>query len=49
MMLHKDMQELEILVKFNAHPNKAYNNNSWCADIELFIDYGTEFESLRGT
>jgi len=39
MQLHEDMQELEVVVKFNAHNNKYNNGNSWCDNIELFIDY----------
>jgi hypothetical protein len=39
--LWKDMQELEVTVKFNAHNNKYNNGNSWCDNIELFIDYDT--------
>ena len=48
MRLHEAMQELEILVDFSAHTNATYANSSWCTDIELFLDYGTEFESLQG-
>ena len=39
MELHKDMQELEVLVKFNAHNNKTNNEIIWCDNIELFINY----------
>ena len=49
MRLHEGMQTLEVLVEFHAHFNKTHLNNSWCDDIELFIDYDTESESLRGT
>jgi hypothetical protein len=38
--LKKDMYELEVVVKFNADNNKYYNGNSWCDNIELFINYG---------
>ncbi len=48
MRLHKEMQMLEILVEFRAHPNKTRVNDSWCEDIDLFIDYGTESEFLQG-
>ncbi len=41
MPLQKDMRELEIEVKFNAHNSNYNNGNSWCDNIELFIDYGT--------
>ena len=48
MRLHEEMQTLEILVEFHVHFNKTHLNNSWCDDIELFIDYDTEAESLWG-
>ena len=41
MVLHENMQELEVLVKFSAHSNKTTTKRSWCDDIELFIDYST--------
>jgi hypothetical protein len=41
MQLQEDMQELEVAVKFNAQNNKYNNVNSWCDNIELFIDYDT--------
>jgi hypothetical protein len=48
MRLHENMKELEVLVKFSAHP--THNKNNWCDDIKLFIDYGTaEVESLQGS
>lgn len=48
MRLHEAMQELEILVEFRARTDATRVNSRWCADIELFVDYGTEFESLQG-
>ncbi len=39
MRLQKDMQELEVMVKFNAQNYKYNNSSSWCDSIELFIDY----------
>ena len=36
------MRELEILVKFSPLSNaSASNQNRWCDDIEVFIDYDT--------
>jgi hypothetical protein len=48
MRLYEEMQTLEILVEFHAHFNKTHGNNSWCNDVELFIDYDTEAYFLRG-
>ena len=48
MRLQETMQELEILVEFSARTNTTHINSSWSADIELFMDYGTDFESLQG-
>jgi hypothetical protein len=48
MRLDEAMQELEILVKFSARTNATSISSSWCTDIELFMDYGNEFESLPG-
>jgi len=48
MRLHKEMQMLEILVEFRAHSNKTRLNDSWCEDVDLYIDYGTESELLQG-
>lgn len=42
MILHKDMEELFVLVKFSARTNETKNKTYWCDNIELFIDYGTE-------
>ncbi len=39
MWLRKDMQELEVAIKFSAHNNKNISSNSWCDNIELFIDF----------
>jgi hypothetical protein len=39
MKLEEDMQELEVVVKFNGHNNKNNYNDIWCDNIELFIDY----------
>jgi len=39
MELDIDIQELEVVVKFSAHNNKRNNENIWCDDIELFVDY----------
>ncbi len=49
MRLYEEMQTLEIIVEFRAHFNKSHLNSSWCDDIELFIDYGTELGYLQGT
>jgi hypothetical protein len=48
MRLNEAMQELVILIEFSARPNATHINSSWCADIELFLDYDTTFESLPG-
>lgn len=45
--LHKDMHILEILVGFNMHFNKTQVNESWCEDMDLFIDYGIESEIVQ--
>jgi hypothetical protein len=39
MELQKDMQELKVAVKFNADNSIINNGNTWCDNIELFIDY----------
>jgi uncharacterized protein YjbI with pentapeptide repeats len=39
MKLQKDMDELRIIVKFNAHPNGSNIESIWCDNIKLFIDY----------
>jgi hypothetical protein len=39
MELMVGIHELEVVVKFNAHNNKYNNDNSWCDNIELFVDY----------
>ncbi len=36
MKLLKGMQEVEVVVKFNASLNNKY---TWCDNIELFINY----------
>ncbi len=36
MELHKDMQELEVVIKFNAHNNKWNKENIWCDNIKTF-------------
>jgi len=36
MELHKDMQQLEVVVIFNAQTKNKY---IWCDNIELFINY----------
>lgn len=48
MRLQDAMQELEILVEFSAYTNATHINSSWCAEIELSMDFGTKFESLPG-
>jgi hypothetical protein len=40
MKLLPDMQKLEVTVKFDEQKNKIDTENSWCDNIELFIDYG---------
>ncbi len=35
MGLHKNMQQLEIVIKFNVYTEKKY---IWCDNIELFIN-----------
>ena len=36
------MQELEIIVTFSASSNiGGINDDNWCDDIEVFIDYDT--------
>ena len=39
MKLQTDMQELEVVVTFNAHNKKNNNEKVWCDNIELFINY----------
>ena len=46
--LRKEMHLLEIRVEFDVPSNQLHNPTVWCDDIELFIDYGTEFESQQG-
>jgi hypothetical protein len=36
MELQKDMQQLEVIIKFNVQTTKEY---TWCDNIELFINY----------
>jgi hypothetical protein len=39
----EEMQELEILVTFKASNNTSgTQNDNWCDDIEVFIDYGVD-------
>ncbi len=45
MNLQKDMDELEVVVRFNGHTNENTSNKSiWCDNIELFIDYDVQNE-----
>lgn len=39
MGLYNDMQELEVVVKFNAHNDERNNDNISCDHIELFVNY----------
>jgi hypothetical protein len=39
MKLQKDMHELQVTVKFNAHINENHIESIWCDNIKLFIDY----------
>jgi hypothetical protein len=41
MELEKDIQELEVVVKFNTQKNKSSTEEIWCDNIELFVDYDT--------
>ncbi len=40
MALWASMEILEVIVKFDSQNNKIDTENSWCDNIELFIDYG---------
>jgi hypothetical protein len=43
MTLRPTMQELDVLVKFDAQGNASdVYRHSWCDDIEVLIDYDTE-------
>lgn len=48
MRLRIEMQVVEIRVQFYGNSKKNDINNSWCDNIQLFIDYGTEAEYLSG-
>ena len=48
MRLTREMHYLEVRTGFRAVSKLSLNATSWCDDIELFIEYGTEFESRRG-
>ncbi len=39
MKLQKDMDKLQVIVKFNAHTNESNIESIWCDNIELFVDY----------
>jgi hypothetical protein len=41
MALSPSMQKLGVIVKFDAQKNQIDTENSWCDNIELFIDYDT--------
>ncbi|CAF4482484.1 unnamed protein product, partial [Rotaria sp. Silwood2] len=45
MRLQKEMHEIVVKIHFKAYRSKLYREHVWCDDIELFIEYGTEFES----
>jgi hypothetical protein len=36
MKLQEDIQDIEVIIKFNAALNNKY---TWCNNIELFINY----------
>ncbi len=38
MRLYENTEQLQIVVNFNAHSNSTNKTNSWCDNIELFID-----------
>ncbi|CAF5184588.1 unnamed protein product, partial [Rotaria magnacalcarata] len=44
LLLHNDMWELEVFIKFNATASHSNMNNYWCDDIKLYIIYGTYLE-----
>jgi hypothetical protein len=39
MELQKDMDELQVVVKFNAQTNGSSNESIWCDNIKLFVNY----------
>lgn len=39
------MRTLEVSIEFDARYNDTVLSNYWCADIKLFIIYGTNVES----
>lgn len=39
MVLRKNMHQLEDIITFIAQMNSKKLQDSWCDDIELFIDY----------
>jgi hypothetical protein len=39
MGLSASIEILEVIVKFDAQNNKIDTENSWCDNIELFINY----------
>ncbi|CAF4364045.1 unnamed protein product [Rotaria socialis] len=47
LLLHNDMWELEVFIKFNATASHSNMNNYWCDDIKLYIIYGTYLESRQ--
>ncbi|CAM4982618.1 unnamed protein product [Rotaria socialis] len=44
LLLHNDIWELEVFIKFNATASHSNMNNYWCDDIKLYIIYGTYLE-----
>lgn len=39
MVLHKKMRQLEVIINFPARQYSTNLQETWCNDIELFIDY----------
>ena len=39
MMLQRNIDELEVVVRFNGHNNESSNKSSWCDNIELYMDF----------
>jgi hypothetical protein len=42
------MEVFAILVNSSVYSNEIGSHYRWCNRIELFIDYGTEFDQQRG-
>ena len=47
LVLHHEMQELEVFVEFSTLADQT-TTNPWCDDIKLYIVYGTDSESSQG-